>query len=62
MKKLALVVLGLVLLMIPVMAGCRAAPVEQASSCVTCHSNKDLLQKTMSVIEEEKSEATSGEG
>ena len=35
---------------------------EVASSCVGCHSNKDLLKEVASSEKEEKSEATSGEG
>jgi hypothetical protein len=35
---------------------------EVASTCVGCHTDKALLQKTATEVEEEKSEATSGEG
>lgn len=36
--------------------------VESASSCVSCHSDKELLVQTATAITEEKSEATTGEG
>ena len=37
-------------------------PAVVTSTCVGCHTDKALLQKTATVVEEEKSEATSGEG
>jgi hypothetical protein len=65
MKRLALLVSGL-LLVIPILAaGCtHEVPPETgvASSCVSCHSDKDLLKQTATPVKEETSEATSGEG
>jgi hypothetical protein len=66
MKHLVIFIGGL-LLMIPVMAaGCtQEAPVpetEAVSFCVSCHTDKDLLKQTAAPVEEETSEATSGEG
>jgi hypothetical protein len=46
-------------------AGCAggATPEEEtASSCVSCHTDKDLLKQTATAVEEVKSEETSGEG
>lgn len=66
MKLLALLFIGL-LLAIPITAvGCitevSIPETKVASSCVTCHSDKALLQQTADPVTEEKSEATSGEG
>ena len=66
MKKLVFIVAGVLFLVLPVVAGCAPPsgppPGEEVSTCVTCHSDKDLLKQTASVVEEDKSEATSGEG
>jgi hypothetical protein len=35
---------------------------ELVSSCVSCHSDEDLLKQTATPVMEEKSEASSGEG
>jgi len=71
MKRIALVIIG-VLITIPLaIAGC--ADIEPAvgiiledgtvvSSCVSCHTDKDLLKEVASEPEEKVSEATSGEG
>lgn len=53
--------------MVPLIAGgcttiSEPAPGEEVSTCVICHTDKDLLKQTAYVVEEEKSEATSGEG
>jgi hypothetical protein len=53
--------------MIPIVAaGCAGETpppeTEVVSSCVTCHTDKELLKQTATAVEEEKSEATSGEG
>jgi len=68
MKKLALAVTVLVLLALAA-AGCgekqAAGPAEgqeAVSSCVTCHSDKDLLKQTATVVAEVTSGATTGEG
>jgi len=66
MKRLVFAILGLVLLSPVMAAGCAAPPQpppgEEVSSCVICHTDKDLLKQTASAPKEEKSEATSGEG
>ncbi|HEY41422.1 MAG TPA: hypothetical protein G4O18_06140 [Dehalococcoidia bacterium] len=66
MKRVSFAVVGLALLAALVLSGCAVSPGppagEEVSTCVTCHSDKDLLQETASVVEEEVSEATSGEG
>ncbi|HEY90252.1 MAG TPA: hypothetical protein G4O07_00290 [Dehalococcoidia bacterium] len=66
MKRLAFAVIGLSLLVALVLAGCAApagpTPGEELSSCVLCHTDKDMLKQTVTVVEEVKSEATEGEG
>jgi len=66
MKRILFVVLGLVLLTVLILAGCEPAPPppagEEISTCVLCHTDKDLLQETVAVVEEVVSEETSGEG
>ena len=66
MKKLVFIVAGVLFLVLIIVAGCtpvsESEPDEAVSTCVTCHSNKDLLKQTASAVEEEKSEVTSGEG
>jgi len=66
MKSLTFAVIGLTLLVAPVLAGCAApvssTPGEEISSCVLCHTDKDMLKQTVTVVEEVKSEATEGEG
>lgn len=66
MKRILFTVVSLVLLTALMLAGCAVPPGppagEEVSTCVTCHSDKDLLQETVSPVEEEVSEATSGEG
>jgi len=66
MKRLVSAVIGLVLLAALVAAGCAApagpTPGEEVSSCILCHTDKDLLKQTATVEEEVESEATSGEG
>ena len=67
MKRLALIVSGLLFLMPMLAAGCAheappPEPTEVVSSCVSCHTDKALLQQTATQVEEEQSEATSGEG
>ncbi len=45
------------------LAGATPEPGEEVvSTCVTCHTDKDILQETATVEEEAKSEATTGEG
>jgi hypothetical protein len=65
MKRLVFLVSGL-LLVIPILAfGCtREVPPETeiVSSCVSCHTDKDLLKQTAAPVKEVASEATSGEG
>ena len=67
MKRLAIAMVGMLILVTLVAAGCAPPagppPGEEASTCVGCHSDKDLLKKVATPEpEEEKSEATSGEG
>jgi hypothetical protein len=71
MKRLLFAVIGVLILVTIVAVGCVVedgvgpTPDEGegvVSSCVTCHSDKDLLKQTVTTVEEEKSEETSGEG
>ena len=66
MKRLAFTAVGVLVLVLLIVAGCTPdsspAPGEEVSTCVICHADKDLLKQTASVVEEEKSEETSGEG
>jgi hypothetical protein len=69
MKRLFLASFVILVLIALVIAGCAeqepVAPEEGevvASSCVGCHSDKDLLKEIASPEEEETSEATTGEG
>ena len=69
MKKLVSIVVP-ILVLVGLVAGCAekepaVAPeegAEVASSCVSCHSDKDLLEELATPEEEEESETTSGEG
>ena len=66
MKRISFTVVSLVLLTALVLTGCAVAPGppagEEVSTCVICHTDKDLLQETVSEVEEAVSEETSGEG
>jgi predicted small secreted protein len=66
MKRKLLAVASLVLLIALVLAGCAEAlgpPAgEEVSTCVICHTDKDLLQETVTAVVEVVSEETSGEG
>ncbi|MFC1926138.1 hypothetical protein ACFLWV_00095 [Chloroflexota bacterium] len=68
MKRLvltAIVALVLVTLGAVACAGEETGPTpggETASTCVSCHTDKALLKEVADPEEEEKSEATSGEG
>jgi len=69
MKRLVLTVTVILILVALAAAGCGgkepAGPAggqEVVSSCVACHSDKDLLKQTASVPEVVASEATTGEG
>jgi len=70
MKRLVLAVVVILVLVTIGTVGCAkeepaVTPEEEAvvSSCVSCHSDEDLLQEVASPEPtEEKSEATSGEG
>jgi hypothetical protein len=69
MRKLALIGLPVLVLFISVIAfaggDCSPDTVSTeniTSSCVTCHSDKDLLMQAAAPVKEVKSEATSGEG
>jgi len=70
MKRLVLAIIILIVLVTTAAIGCAekeptVTPEEGeavVSSCVSCHSDKDLLKEVASPEEEEVSEATSGEG
>ena len=71
MKRFVVATIGVLIVISLVVAGCgeQESAVtpgegeELVSSCVSCHSDKDLLKEVASPEpEEEKSEATSGEG
>ena len=71
MKRLVFTVIGVLISVALISVGCvvedGVAPTPDegegvVASCVTCHSDKDLLKQTATTLEEEKSEETSGEG
>ena len=66
MKRILFVIVGLALLTALVLSGCAVsqgpAAGEEVSTCVLCHTDKDLLQETVTEVEEAVSEETSGEG
>jgi nitrate/TMAO reductase-like tetraheme cytochrome c subunit len=66
MKRSVLLVSGLLLVVLILAAGCNREVTlekETASSCVTCHTNKDTLKEVASPEPEAvTSEATTGEG
>lgn len=70
MKRLLPSLFAILIIISLVANGCRTGEpfvmtgeTEVISSCVTCHSDKDILQKVaMPESEEKKSESTSGEG
>ena len=71
MKRLALAVIAILMLVVLAAVGCaEKEPVsplpgegqEVVSSCVTCHTDKDTLKEVATPEEEVHSEATSGEG
>jgi predicted small secreted protein len=66
MKRISFTVVSLVLLTSLILTGCAVSPGppagEEVSTCVLCHTDKDLLQETASVVEEVVSEETTGEG
>ena len=70
MKRLVIIVTIILILVALAAVGCAekepAVTLEEAeevvSTCVSCHSDKDLLKEVASPEKEEKSEATSGEG
>ena len=66
MKKLALAAAVVLVMVLLSVAGCspdaEPAAGEVTSTCVICHSDKDLLKQTATMEQEEKSEETSGEG
>jgi len=65
-SRLELLVSGFLLTTLVLAAGCASKPsapdTSIAGSCVSCHSDKELLKQTAAPVKEEKSEATSGEG
>ena len=71
MKRLVFAVIGLLFIVAFVGVACveeePVGPVPEegegvASSCVTCHSNKDILKEVATVPEEEEAEEPAGEG
>ena len=71
MKRLGLIIIGVLALVPLVTAGCvdkvkvDLTPGESelvGSSCVSCHTDKDLLKEVAAEPQEKGSEATSGEG
>jgi TRAP-type C4-dicarboxylate transport system substrate-binding protein len=65
MKKIVFSLFIVLILVILAVAGCNQSaevPGEETSTCVICHSDKDMLKQTASVVEEKVSEETSGEG
>ena len=70
MKRLVITVTIIFILVALAAAGCAEkgpaiAPQEGeevGSTCVSCHSDKDLLKQTATIVEAKKSESTSGEG
>jgi len=71
MKRLVLAI-GIILVLVALVTiGCTnkgligpspGAEPEVVSTCVTCHTDKDILQEVATTVEEVTSEATSGEG
>jgi cytochrome c553 len=66
-RRVMLLVAGLLLMVVPVMAGCNQGlmpeEAETVSSCVVCHTDKDTLKQVASPEPEQAvSEETSGEG
>jgi len=66
MKRLIPLTICLLLLIALLAVSCsdRSAPEPGTitGSCVDCHTDKDQLKLTATVVEDEKSEATAGEG
>ena len=66
MKRILFTVVSLVLLTALILTGCAVPPGppagEEVSTCVLCHTDKDLLQETVAEVEEAVSEETTGEG
>ena len=66
MKRLVPLTICLLLLTALLVVSCsdRSAPEPGTvtGSCVDCHTDKDQLKQTAAVVEEAKSEETSGEG
>jgi hypothetical protein len=65
MKKLLIFAGALSIAVVIMASGCGNVPTppgEETSSCVICHSDKELLQQTATVIEEETTGETTGEG
>jgi hypothetical protein len=69
MKRLLLIFTAILILTTIIAAGCGQKAVVKGpeavvvSSCVTCHTDKDMLKETAEPEpEEEKSEETKGEG
>ncbi len=65
MKKVAYLLFAVLIPVVLILTGCNPSPEvpgEEVSSCVICHSDKDMLQQAASAEVEQVSEETSGEG
>jgi hypothetical protein len=65
MKKVAYLLTAVLIPVVFTVTGCNPSPEvpgEEMSTCVTCHSDEDMLQQTASAEVEKVSEETSGEG
>ena len=70
MKRVVLIVGGLLVITIVVVNSCAtthvsigpSAPGQFVSTCITCHSDSDLLEAVAEEPEKDVSEVTSGEG
>jgi hypothetical protein len=65
MKKLLIVLGASSIAVIIMISGCGNTPTppgEETSSCVICHSDKEMLQQTATVVEEPTTGETTGEG
>ncbi len=66
MKRLAFIIAGILILALIIATGCSPdlgpPPGEEASTCVKCHSDKELLKETATEEEEKTSGETTGEG
>jgi cytochrome c553 len=71
MKRLGLIIMGILICLAMAAVGCSNKGLisaseedgqELVSSCVTCHTDKDTLKELATEVEEVQSEETTGEG